>query len=434
MNWSSGAADEEYTKSLAASPPDHIQIIELPRVDPPPADMRLKSVEAFIYEFIQRYISPVRDAIRDIVSQRQKSLSDDSTRIAGLVLDFFCSPMIDVASEFGLPSYIYLTSNASFLAFMFYLVTRHTHTPSELEMSDSEELIPGFVNPVPRRVLPLASFNKNGGYYGYLKVAQRFKDAKGIMVNTFEEIEGYTLNCLISKGQNYPPIYPVGPVIDFNGPASPELDMAQRDKMMKWLDGQPESSVVFLCFGSKGSYGASQVKEIALGLEQSGFRFLWSLRTLPPFDDQNPEEMLPEGFLERIQGKGMICGWAPQLEILGHKAIGGFVSHCGWNSILESLWYGVPIVTWPMYAEQQLNAFMMKELGLAVVMRLDYWRGQSEDVKADEIEKAVGLVMDGGSEVRKKVKEMSEMARKAIVEGGSSFNTLGKLLEDIIGN
>ncbi|OMO90477.1 UDP-glucuronosyl/UDP-glucosyltransferase [Corchorus olitorius] len=123
MNWSSGAADEEYTKSLAASPPDHIQIIELPRVDPPPADMRLKSAEAYIYEFIQRYIPPVRDAVRDIVSQRQKSLSDSSTRIAGLVLDFFCSPMIDVASEFDLPSYIYLTSNASFLAFMFYLVT-----------------------------------------------------------------------------------------------------------------------------------------------------------------------------------------------------------------------------------------------------------------------------------------------------------------------
>ncbi|XVE79421.1 hypothetical protein DITRI_Ditri14bG0057200 [Diplodiscus trichospermus] len=185
-----------------------------------------------------------------------------------------------------------------------------------------------------------------------------------------------------------------------------------------------------------GSYGPPQVKEIALGLEQSGHRFLWSLR-MPPLllgndaagitNYKNPDEMLPEGFLERIQGRGMICRWAPQ-------AIGAFVSHCGWNSILESLWFGVPIVTWPMYAEQQLNAYMMTELGLAVAMRLDYRIGTSDVVMADEIEKAVRQVMDGGSEVRKKVKEMSEMARKAVMKGGSSFNSIGRLMEDMIGN
>ncbi|XVF46723.1 hypothetical protein PTKIN_Ptkin03bG0051100 [Pterospermum kingtungense] len=123
------------------------------------------------------------------------------------------------------------------------------------------------------------------------------------------------------------------------------------------------------------------------------------------------------------------------MEVLAHKAIGGFVSHCGWNSIQESLWYGVPIVTWPMYAEQQLNAFkMVKELGLAEEMRLDYRRGTSDVVMADEIEKAVRLVMDGGSEVRKKVKEMSEMAGKAVEEGGSSFSSTGRLIEDMIRN
>ncbi|XVF46727.1 hypothetical protein PTKIN_Ptkin03bG0051500 [Pterospermum kingtungense] len=184
---------------------------------------------------------------------------------------------------------------------------------------------------------------------------------------------------------------------------------------------------------------------MALGLEQSRYRFLWSLRVPPPPPPQNdasgivhykkPEDMLPEGFLERIQGRGMICEWAPQVEVLGHKAIGGFVSHCGWNSILESLWFGVPIVTWPMYAEQQLNAFkMVKELGLAEEMSLDYERGTSDVAKADEIEKAVRLVMDGESKVRKKVKEMTEMARKAVEEGGSSFNSIGRLIEDMIGN
>ncbi|KAF3954199.1 hypothetical protein CMV_020429, partial [Castanea mollissima] len=123
---------------------------------------------------------------------------------------------------------------------------------------------------------------------------------------------------------------------------------------------------------------------------------------------------------------------APQVEVLAHKAIGGFVSHCGWNSILESLWHGVPIVTWPIYAEQQLNAYrMVKELGLAVELRLDYRIG-SNLVLADEIERAVRRVVDD-HEVRKKVKEMGEMARKALMDGGSSFNSIGQLIEDMIG-
>jgi UDP:flavonoid glycosyltransferase YjiC (YdhE family) len=139
--------------------------------------------------------------------------------------------------------------------------------------------------------------------------------------------------------------------------------------------------------------------------------------------------------LERIEGRGMICrGWAPQVEVLAHKAVGGFVSHCGWNSILESLWHAVPIVTWPIYAEQQLNAFeMVRELGLAMEMRLDY-RSGGDLVMAEEIERAVSRLMDGGNEVRKKVKEMGEMARKAVMDGGSSFTSIGQLIEDMIGS
>ncbi|XWS74028.1 hypothetical protein CRYUN_Cryun02cG0180400 [Craigia yunnanensis] len=419
MKWFPSAFVDAYTKSLAALQPDRIQLIDLPQVDPPSLDP-LKSMEGYIYAFVESYMPLVRNVVRNIVSMKSSS---DSTRVAGVVLDFFCAPMIDIATELDLPSYIFLTTNAAFLGLMLYLPTRHSQNSSEFENTDPEHLIPGFVNPVPPCVLPSAVFNKDGGYTAYAKVAERFMDAKGIMINSFEELEPYALNCFFN-GQN-PPIYPVGPVLDLNGLPQPDLDLAQREKVMTWLDDQPQSSVVFLCFGSMGSYGAPQVKEVALGLEQSGYRFLWSLRMPPPPQDdatgiinyKNPEDILPEGFMERIQGRGMICGWAPQVEVLAHKAIGGFVSHCGWNSILESLWFGVPIVTWPMYAEQQLNAFkMVKELGLAVEMRLDYRTETSDLVMADEIEKAVRLVMDGGSEVRKKVKEMAEMARKAVMK------------------
>ena len=174
----------------------------------------------------------------------------------------------------------------------------------------------------------------------------------------------------------------------------------------------------------------------------TGFRFLWSLRVpqqkekekrLGPNDHM--EDFLPEGFLERTTGHGIICEWIPQVEVLAHKAIGGFVSHCGWNSILESLWFGIPIVTWPLFAEQQLNAFkLVKELGLAVEMKLEYRNGGDHLVLEDEVEKAIRCVMDGNSDVRRRVREMGESSRKAVIDGGSSFTSLGLLIEDMVGN
>jgi hypothetical protein len=323
-------------------------------------------------------------------------------------------------------------SNAGFLGLMLYLPTRHNKVNS-VEFSDANPplLLPGFVNPVTAAVLPSAVFNNDGGYAAYIKLAQRFKDAKGIIVNTFTVLEQHGLLSFFD-GQT-PLIYAIGPMLDLKGQPNLGLDRAQHDSIMKWLDDQPPSSVVFLCFRSRGIFGATQVKEIAFGLERSGQRFLWSL--WPPASLPSDNDILPEGFLEQIEGKGMICGgWAPQVEVLAHKAVGGFVSHCRWNSILESLWHGMPIVTWPIYAEQQLNAFkMVRELGLAMEMRLDYRSGGGDLVMADEIEKAVRGVMDGGSEVRKKVKEMGEKARKAVMEGGSSFASIGQFIDDMIG-
>ncbi|XVE79419.1 hypothetical protein DITRI_Ditri14bG0057000 [Diplodiscus trichospermus] len=428
---------DAYTKSAIASKHDRIKLIDLPQAEPPPIDY-LKYPGEYTLDFIENNRPIVKNFVSNILSSQSSS---NSTHVVGLILDFFCRPMIGVAHELNLPSYIFLTSNAGYLSLMFYLTNRHSQNSSAFKHSDPDLLIPGFINPVPPCVLSSAMFDEDRGYPDSVKLAQGFKEVKGIIINTFEELEPCAFSSF-SNGQN-PPVYPVGPVLDISCQPHRELDLAERDKVMKWLDEQPESSVVFLCFGTLGSFEAPQVKEMAFGLERSGYRFLWSFRLpTPPQNDaagstnyKNSEEMLPEGFLERIQGRGMICGWAPQMEVLSHKATGGFVSHCGWNSILESLWFGVPIVTWPMYAEQQLNAFeMVKELGLAVELRLDYRKGTSDLVMADEIEKAVRQVMDRSSEVRKKVKEMAGMARKAIVNGGSSFISIGRLIEDMIGN
>ncbi|GAV91782.1 hypothetical protein CFOL_v3_35169, partial [Cephalotus follicularis] len=313
---------DAYTKSLTASQPQ-IQLIGLPPVDPPPPTLMQKSVASYVCTFIESYIPHVKNVVKDIVTSSDSS--SGSVRVAGLVLDFCCVSMIDVANEFGLPSYMFLTSNAGFLDLMLYLPTRHNQIGFEFEKTDPEILLPGFANPVPPCVLLDGLFNKQGGYSSCIKLAQRFKDVKGIIVNTFVELETYTVNSF--SNAQIPPVYPVGPVLEDKRQPHPDLNQAEYDKIMKWLDDQPQSSVVFLCFGSRGSFEVPQVREIALGLEQSGCRFLWSIRVPPTKAEAsvtspytNYKDMLPEGFLERIKGRGKTCGWAPQVEVLAHKS------------------------------------------------------------------------------------------------------------------
>jgi UDP:flavonoid glycosyltransferase YjiC (YdhE family) len=128
---------------------------------------------------------------------------------------------------------------------------------------------------------------------------------------------------------------------------------------------------------------------------------------------------------------GIVCGWVPQAKVLAHKAIGGFVSHCGWNSILESLWYGVPIATWPVYAEQQMNAFqMVRELKLAVEIRLDYSEG-GDLVQAEEVENDVNTLMNHSDEIRMKVKQLSEKCRCSLMKNESSYTNLVSLIQQL---
>ncbi|XP_010521936.1 PREDICTED: UDP-glycosyltransferase 71C4-like isoform X2 [Tarenaya hassleriana] len=360
-----------YSDALSRSHPD-IDLVDLPEIeDPPPLDLYTRVAEAYIYR-------------------------------------------------------------AGFLGLMKYLSERHRRVASEFDDRSCHELlsIPGFDRSVPVNVMPPRLFQKDS-HEAYVKLAERFKDAKGILVNTFTDLEPHAID-YFSREENYPPVYVVGPVVNLENRPNPNIDPVEHDMIMRWLDEQHESSVVFFCFGSKGVLDSMQVKEIALGLESCGCRFLWSIRT-NPMKDVKPYDLLPDGFMGRVTGRGVVCGWAPQVEVLSHKAVGGFVSHCGWNSILESLWFGVPIATWPMYAEQHLNAFTMtKELGLAVELRLDYVSGHGSVVIAEEISRAVRSVMNGGDSRREKVKEMAGLARKALMDGGSSFSAVSTFLRELL--
>ncbi|MED6127544.1 hypothetical protein PIB30_089036, partial [Stylosanthes scabra] len=358
---------DSYIKS-ALSSQSQIELVDVPEIEPLPQELLLKPPLYYVWTFMQCLAPHVKETVQTILSS---NLNSGSEPAVALIVDFVCASMINVGKELSIPSYLYMTSNAGFLSLMLSL--RNRRIEDIFNDSDPHMLIPGISNLVPSKVLPDALLNKDGGYVTCYMLAQKFIDTKGIIVNTFLEIEKYAIDEL-SNGKN-PPIYAIGPLINLKSHPNSNLEPTKHDMIMRFLDEQETSSVVFLCFGSRGSFGPSQTRQIAIALRRSGVRFLWAMRSPPnkANDDENP---LPEGFLEWMEGRGMICEWTPQVEILAHKAICGFVSHCGWNSILESLWFGVPILTWPIYAEQQLNAFrMVKEFELALELKLEYRTG-----------------------------------------------------------
>ncbi|KAF3445067.1 hypothetical protein FNV43_RR14760 [Rhamnella rubrinervis] len=431
MNLPLDSKNGPYTKSLSSSSSMSGECIKF--VDLPPVNI---DTEANPMTFLVSLVEDQKPHVRNVVNKLMAK--SDSSPLAGLVVDMFCTTMLDVANEFGVPTYMFFTSNAGFLGLMLHLQDLHDEQnvdTTELKNDpDAELVVPCFFNPVPAKVLPSLVLDHNAATHMFNFVRQ-FREMKGILVNTFVELESYAIHSLY--GAKSPAVYPVGPILNLDGDQSSDI--------VTWLDDQPATSVVFLCFGSMGHLSERQVKEIACALEHSGLRFLWSLRQPPPKDKlMGPsdyadfKEVLPQGFLDRTDRIGKVTGWAPQVRILSHPAIGGFVSHCGWNSIMESLWYGVPIATWPLYAEQQMNAFeMVRELGLAVEIKLDYRReftswNDLTAVSAQEIEEGLRKLMVFDSDIRKRVKKMSQKSRMASINGGSPYSSLNHMINDVM--
>jgi UDP-glucosyl transferase 73C len=214
------------------------------------------------------------------------------------------------------------------------------------------------------------------------------------------------------------------------------MDEAQ---CLQWLDSMNPGSVIFVSFGSMACTAPQQLVELGLGLESSNKPFIWVIKAGDRFPEV--EEWLADGFEERVKDRGLIIrGWAPQVMILWHKSIGGFMTHCGWNSTLEGICAGVPLITWPHFAEQFVNERLVVDVlktGVEVgVKAVTQWGHEQKEatVTRDAVETAVSKLMDAGEaaeEMRMRAKEFGVKARKALEEGGSSYNSINILIHEM---
>lgn len=221
----------------------------------------------------------------------------------------------------------------------------------------------------------------------------------------------------------------IGPLIPAKLRAEEKTNETQRPhECLEWLDKQEPDSVIYATFGTTTSLTDEEIKEIALGLEQSKHKFLWVLRDADKanvFDgaERVRRAELPPGFEERVEGVGIVFReWAPQPEILAHPSTGGFMSHCGWNSCIESITMGVPIAAWPMHSDQPSNAVLVTEIlkiGLAV---REWTKDRKIIVGASMVESVVKRLMgsEEGDEIRKRARELAAVVRRATEEGGAS--------------
>ncbi|KAG4984617.1 Soyasapogenol B glucuronide galactosyltransferase [Glycine soja] len=368
-----------------------------------------------------------------------------------IVSDMFYPWSVDAADELGIPRLIYVGGTYFAHCAMDSLERFEPHT--KVGSDDESFLIPGLPHEfeMTRSQIPDRFKAPDNLTYLMKTIKESEKRSYGSVFKSFYAFEGayedHYRKIMGTKSWN------LGPISSWvNQDASDKASRGSRDNKAKeeqveegkdgswlaWLDSKKEGSVLYVCFGSMNNFPTTQLVEIAHALEDSGHDFIWVVGKT----DEGETKGFVEEFEKRVQAsnKGyLICGWAPQLLILEHPSIGAVVTHCGMNTVIESVDAGLPLVTWPLFAEQFFNERLLVDvLKIGVAIGAKKWNNWNdfgdEIVKREDIGKAIALLMGGGEEseeMRKRVKALSDAAKKAIQVGGSSHNSLKDLIEEL---
>ncbi|XP_076926621.1 7-deoxyloganetin glucosyltransferase-like [Bidens hawaiensis] len=363
--------------------------------------------------------------------------SADYSPVTCLLADLYMGYTLPVAEELGIPAVLLWTSGPGSL--LCYDQTAILEQKGLIPLKDPSYLVNGYLDTVidciPAmsgiRLKDIPSFSRMvypGEKYMIefiLKEIERAKTAKAVIFNTFNELEYDILDTLSLK---LPKCYGIGPLhLLENNNADKSLDSIQSSlwkeepECLEWLDGKEPLSVIYVNFGSITVITPQQLVEFCWGLAKSNQSFLWVIR--PDLVGGDSVELPPE-FLAETSNRGMFVSWCPQEKVLNHPSIGGFLTHSGWNSTLESICYGVPMICWPFFSDQRPNCWLSCNKW-KIALEID------NNVKRDEVSKLVVDLMNGekGKQMRKNVIDLKNKAEAACTfPSGSSVINLEKLI------
>ncbi|GAB2291711.1 hypothetical protein Dimus_025962 [Dionaea muscipula] len=357
-----------------------------------------------------------------------------SPKISHIIANPFVPWVAGVAAELGIPCSMLWIQPCSLFSIYYHFLNKLKDFPT-LENPEISVQLPGLplMNPsdLPSLVLPsnpLRSVTKS-----IVETFENMKNFRWVFANSFYELEKDAIDAISS----HIPIKPVGPLIpvtllgeDRGSDVGVNMWKAE-DACLDWLDQRPDGSVIYVAFGSLAVLAKAQTESIATALKNSKMGFIWVVK--PP-DSQAADGAgeVPEGFLEETREQGMVVPWCHQGLVLSHRSIACFLTHCGWNSLLEAVSAGVPLIGFPQWNDQPTNAKLLAE-AFGVGVRVRVCPNEDGQVASQQFEKCIQEVVSGprAAEYRGKAMEWKQAARDALADGGSSDRIIKSFLDDI---
>ncbi|KAJ1273198.1 hypothetical protein BS78_06G260800 [Paspalum vaginatum] len=421
---------------LLAAHPGAVSPLTLPFPSHPSLPRGIENAKGCPPEYFPVFIHALTALREPILAWARSRPADDP--VVAVVADFFCGWAQPLARELGAAGIVFSPSGVLGAAVPHSLFRRLVRRPEEGGGDDFSVTFPGIPG------APVYQWREISMMYrwfveGRLEVEEQIRESVrhnflhnlqeswGFVFNTLRAVEGRYLDTPLEDlgFRRSWAVGPVAPDTDAAGARGGEAAVAAAS-LTAWLDRFPEGSVVYVSFGSQAVLTPAVAAALAGALERSAVPFLWVVGA-------GSSGVVPEGFEARAAAAGrgaVVRGWAPQVALLRHAAVGWFMTHCGWNSVLEAAAAGVPMLAWPMTADQFVNArLLVDEVPVAVRACAGGFgvapdQGELATVLAD-------VVGDKGRDVRARAKELAVEAARAVKEGGSSYADLEGLVQEI---
>ncbi|KAM5580259.1 hypothetical protein ABKV19_009817 [Rosa sericea] len=427
-----------FLKSLGPNSLDHFPDFRFETIPDglPSSDEKDSQDTTLLFKSVRKhFLAPFRNLLN-------KLNGNINLPVTSIVSDGFLTFSITVAEELGIPIVQFFTLAAvGFMNFkLFPTLVEKGFAPLKDESCMTNDFLDTVIDWVPGlkdiRLRDLSgswrTTNPDDFKFNFaLEAVEGAHKASAVIVHTFEALEPDVLEALSSTTSMLPPVYGIGPLqLLLNQiPEHPLKSLGyslrkEETESLQWLNGKAPNSVVYVNFGSVVVMTSQHLIEFAWGLANSKLSFLWVIR---PDLVAGESAILPTEFVDETKERGLIASWCPQEKVLNHPSVGAFLTHSGWNSTMESISAGVPMLCWPLLGDQRINCrYTCYEWGIGMDI--------SNDVKRDEVLKLIEELMVGekGKEMKNKVMEWKRLAKEAAGPLGSSPITLDKLVYQVL--